>query len=159
MPYLAIGKYFVEQNNPELAEKFINDGLKYNFADKDYLYGIVELYEKSMLTDKALLYLKKILNDYPDDIAQQFQQGLIFFKDDKHSEAINRFKSIISKDAGHIDALFHLGMTYEKKGDHEGAKEIYNKILKTKPDNPETLVRLGSLYLSEPDYVKAKECF
>ena len=159
MPYLAIGKYFVEQNKLELAEQFINDGLNNNFANKDYLYGIVELYEKSMLTDKALLYLKKILSDYPDDIVQQFQQGLIFFKDDKHCEAINRFKSVISKDAGHIDAFFHLGMTYEKKGDNDGAKEIYNKILEIKPDNPETLIRLGSLYLSEPDYVKAKECF
>ncbi len=85
--------------------------------------------------------------------------SLVFFNDNKHSEAINRFKSIISRDAGHTDALFHLGMTYERKKDHAVAKGIYNKILEIKPDNPETLIRLGSLYLSEPDYVKAKICF
>lgn len=159
MPYLAIGKYFVEQNKLELAEKFLDDGLKCDFANKDYRYGIVELYEKSMMADKALLCLKKILENHPDDIAHQFHQGIVFLNNNQYREAINRFKSIIGKDPGHIDALFHLGMTYERNSDNVGAKEIYNKILEIRLDNPETLIRLGSLYLSEPDYVNAEVCF
>ncbi len=157
--YLKIGKYFLEQNNFKLAEKFFMNGLGKDPNNKDILYCISEMYEKSGLPDKALVHLKRILQNYPDEISAQYHKGLLLFKKNISDEAINTFKSVINKDPKHIGALFSLAIAYESVGDDIHAKDTYNDILTIKPGNPEALVKLGYLYMNESNFNKAKECF
>jgi tetratricopeptide (TPR) repeat protein len=158
-PYLAIGKYFLEQGNLKLAEKFFRNGLKNDPNNRSIQYYIAETYEKSGEPDKALVHFKKILEHYPDETFAQYRAGLFLLKKKQFSEAISMFQSVINKDQQHTDALFNLGIALEGIGETAQAKDTYNKILKAKPENAEALVRLGSLYLGESDYIKAKECF
>jgi len=158
-PYLVIGKYFLEQGNLKLAEKFFRNGLRTNPNNRGIQYYIAETYEKSGEPDKALTHLKKILECCPDETFAQYRAGLLLLKKNQFSEAINMFQSVINKDQQHINALFNLGIALEGIGKTAQAKDIYNKILKTKPEHAEALVRLGSLYLDESNHTKAKECF
>jgi tetratricopeptide (TPR) repeat protein len=173
-PYLVTGKYFLEQGNFKLAEKFFRDGLKNDPNNRSIQYYIAETYEKSGEPDKALTHLKKILEHYPDETFAQYRAGLLLLKKNQFSEAISMFQSVINKDQQHtrlparpmaggpdrqVDALFNMGIAFEGIGETAQAKDTYNKILKAKPENAEALVRLGSLYLGEADYINAKECF
>ena len=158
-PYLVIGKYFLEQGNLKLAEKFFKDGLRNDPNNKSIQYYIAETYEKSGEPDKALTHFKKILEHYPDETFAQYRAGLLLLKKNQFSEAINMFQSVINKDQQHVGALYNLGISLEGTEEIAQAKDIYNKILKTKPEHAEALVRLGSLYLDESNYTKAKECF
>ncbi len=157
--YLKIGKYFLEQNNFKLAEKFFMDGLKNDPHNKHILFCISEMYEKSGFPDKALVHLTKILQDHPDEILAQYHKGLLLFKENRFDEAINTFESVINKDPKHIGALFSLASMYESVGDVTRAKDTYNNILTIKPENPEAFAKLGYLYMSESNFTKAKECF
>ncbi|MEE8597262.1 MAG: glycosyltransferase [bacterium] len=158
-PYLVIGKYFLEQENLKLSEKFFRNGLRTDPNNRDILYYIAETYEKSGKPDKALTHFKKILACCPDETFAQYRAGLLLLKKNQFSEAINMFQSVINKDQQHVGALYNLGISLEGTEEIAQAKDIYNKILKTKPEHAEALVRLGSLYLDESNYTKAKECF
>ncbi len=157
--YLKIGKYFVEQDNFKLAEKFFLDGLKNDPYNKDILYCISEMYEKSGFPDKALVHLKRILQDHPDEISAQYHKGLLLFKKNRFDEAINTFESVINKDPKHVGALFSLATVYESVGNITRAKDTYDNILTIKPRNPEALAKLGYLYMNESNFTRAKECF
>ncbi len=158
-PCLAIGKYFMEQRNFKMAERFFKDGLKHNPDNKDILCHIAEMYEMSGSLDKALVHFRKIIEYHPDEILVRYRLGVLLLKDNQLDEAINSFKSVVDKDPQHIDALFNMGIAFERTGNTTRAKDIYKDILTIKPEHPEVLVRLGSLYLSESNYVRAKECF
>ena len=158
-PYLLIGKYFLEQGNLKMAEKFLRNGLRNDPNNRAIQYYIAETYEKSGEPDKALAHFKKILECYPDETLAQYRAGLLLLKKYQFSDAINLFLSVIKKDQKHFDASLNLGIALEGIGEIARAKDTYNKILKAKPEYAEVLVRLGSLYLNEPNYIKAKECF
>ena len=158
-PYLVIGKYFLEQGNLKMAEKFLRNGLRNDPNNRAIQYYIAETYEKSGEPDKALAHFKKILECYPDETLAQYRAGLLLLKKYQFSDAINLFLSVIKKDQKHFDASLNLGIALEGIGEIARAKDTYNKILKAKPEYAEVLVRLGSLYLNEPNYIKAKECF
>ncbi len=157
--YLKIGKYFLEQGNFKLAEKFFMDGLKNDPYNKDILYCISEVYKKSGFPDKALVHLNIILQNYPDEILAQYHKGLLLFKKNRFDDAINTFESVINKDPKHIGALFSLAIAYESAGDVTRAKDTYNNILTIKPENPEAHAKLGYLYMNESNFTRAKECF
>jgi tetratricopeptide (TPR) repeat protein len=142
-----------------LAEKFFLDGLKNDPYNKDILYCISEMYEKSGFPDKALVHLERIVQDYPDEISAQYHKGLLLFKKNRFDEAINTFKSVIDKDPKHIGALFSLAIVYESVGDITQAKDTYDNILTIRPENPEALASLGYIYMNESNFTKAKECF
>jgi glycosyltransferase involved in cell wall biosynthesis len=158
-PYLVVGKYFLEQGNLKLAEKFFRDGLRSDPNNRGIQYYIAETYEKSGEPDKALTHFKKILEYYPGETFAQYRAGLLLLKKNQFSEAINMFQKVANEDQQNIDALFNLGIALEGIGKTAQAKDTYNKTLKAKPENTEALVRLGSLYLGESNYIKAKECF
>ncbi|MEE9604261.1 MAG: glycosyltransferase, partial [Candidatus Scalindua sp.] len=157
--YLKIAKYFVEQGNFKLAEKFLMDGLKNDPYNKDILYCISEMYEKSGFPDKALVHLKRILQKHPDEISAQYHKGLLLFKKNRFDEAINTFASVIDKDPKHVGALFSLATVYKSVGNVTRAKDTYNNILTIRPKNPEALASLGYLYMNESNFTRAKECF
>jgi tetratricopeptide (TPR) repeat protein len=135
------------------------DGLKNDPYNKDILYCISEMYEKSGFPDKALVHLTKILQNHPDEILAQYNKGLLLFKKNRSDESINTFESVINKDPKHIGALFSLAIVYESVGDVTRAKDTYNNILTIKPENPEAHAKLGYLYMNESNFTKAKECF
>ncbi len=158
-PYLAIGRHFMEHNNLKMAERFLSDGHKKYPENKEIQYYLADAYEKSGVSDKALVLFRKILQNHADEILAQYRLGLLLAKNNQHEEAISSFKSVINKEPQHTEALFNLAMAYERTGDIAQAKDTYNDILKTEPEYPEVLVRLGTLYLNEQDYIKAEECF
>ncbi len=158
-PYLSIGKYFIEQNNFELAEKVLNIGLKNYPQNKRILYYISELYEKYNKSDKAINYFNKILDIYPEEILAQYKIGLLHMKHGRYKDAINVFKSLCSGPKDHIGALYNLGIAYELISEIPHAKETYGRILIIEPKNTEVLVRLGSLFLNDSCLYNAKECF
>ncbi len=158
-PYLAIGKYFLEHNNLNMAERFLSDGIRKDPKNKEMQYYLADTYEKSGASDKAIVLFRKILEDYADETLAQYRLGLLLVKDNQFNEAISSFKSVIRKDTKHTDALFNLAVSYEMVGDVAQAKDTYNDILTIKPEYPEVFVRLGTLYLNEYNYNKAEECF
>ncbi|MCP5002398.1 MAG: glycosyltransferase [Planctomycetes bacterium] len=158
-PCLLIGRHFSEKGDLKLAEKFLMEGLDCCCHNKDLLYSISEIHEKSGAQDKALKYLNEILVYHSGETYAQFRIGLILIKKGLSADAISVFKSILDKDPNHIGALFKLAMSYEMVKDYDMAKSTYCKILAAMPENPETLVKLGNLYLQESDHIKARECF
>ena len=158
-PYLSIGKYFIEQNNLPLAEKVLHIGLKEYPQSKKILYYISELYENQDKEDRAMKYVKMILDLYPDEISAQYRMGLLHMKLNQYEVAINFFKSLCNRSDGHIDALYNLGVAYEQINDITHAKETYERLLTIEPKNAEAFIRLGSLLLKDADLDNARKCF
>ncbi len=159
VPYLAVGKYFYEQKRFDLGERFLKNGVQLDPENKDLLYHLAEVYINAGWSEKAVIYLKKILKTYPEELLAQYRLGLIFSNNNEPEKAIQSFTSVIRKEPNHRGALFNLALLYEKRGDNIQAKSIYRNLLEVDPKYAEVYIRLGSLYLQESNYAKAKECF
>ncbi len=158
-PYLLIGRHFIEQNSLRMAEKFLKEGLKRSCHDKELLYCIAHLHEKTGRPGEALKYLKEILAYHTDEILAQYRIGLILLNDGQLEEAMNSFNAVLDKDIHHIGALFNLAMSYEGSKDYDMAEKTYKRILTVRPENPEALVKMGNLYLRDSEFIKARDCF
>ncbi len=159
-PYYFVGRHFFEQNNFKMAEVFFKDGLKNEPHNKMLLYNIVETCERLGILDKAINYLKKILEVYPDQVSAYYRLGLLQMKKNQFDKAIDSFKSLINKDPRHIGALFNLGNAYERMGSIHSdkahyirARECIVNVLKLEKNSIEPYLLLSKicLYLNDLD--------
>ena len=68
------------------------------------------------------------------NITQGVQQGLIFVKLNRHTEAIAEFEKELAKNPDNTDAYYHLGNSYLKLKGYDKAETAIINVLKLKPD-------------------------
>ena len=96
--------------------------------------------------DAAKLILEKGLTVHPESYEILERLGLIFFQQEKLSEAKKYLESAARANPDAYSAYFNLGQIYEKEGKTEESIKIYKKSIKINPEYVWPHYALGTLY-------------
>ncbi|MCP4371702.1 MAG: tetratricopeptide repeat protein, partial [Deltaproteobacteria bacterium] len=76
------------------------------------------------------------------NMTQGVQQGLIYVKLNRHTEAVVEFKKELAKNPDNTDAYYHLGNSYFKLKEYDNAETAIKNAIKLKPDFSEARYQL-----------------
>ncbi len=82
---------------------------------------------------------------------QGLQQGLIYAKLKRYSEAIEEFKKELEKNPDSTNAYYHLGSSYLKLKEYDNAETAIKNALKLKPNFSEARFQLAIIVMARAD--------
>ncbi|MCP4264768.1 MAG: tetratricopeptide repeat protein [Candidatus Brocadiaceae bacterium] len=77
------------------------------------------------------------------NMTQGVQQGLIYVKLNRHTDAVVEFKKELAKNPDNTDAYYHLGNSYFKLKEYDKAETATKNAIKLKPDFSEARYQLA----------------
>jgi tetratricopeptide (TPR) repeat protein len=100
--------------------------------------------------DFVLTDCQRRAENYPSDLQVRFELGVLFFKADKISEAIQEFQRSQNNPQRRVQSLGYLGQCFAKRGMHEMAVRKIQEALKEKlvfdDEKKEMIYTLGAVY-------------
>ncbi len=145
-PYLAIGEYFLEQNNLKLAERFLKDGLENSPDSKELLLNLGRLYYlKNNLEMTETLY-KKALEIDADYVEALKGMGALYLDMKKFEEARLFLYKVLQK-VKDIEVYNNLGCLEDKEGLYERAKLFFEKALELDSENQAIINNLKNVQM------------
>ncbi|MDH4466766.1 MAG: tetratricopeptide repeat protein [Bacteriovoracaceae bacterium] len=154
-----------------LVERRI-DLKKYEEAakDLDYIQARVESYPRinyfrGLLLiqngdpDGALAYLKKEVEQYPDQESSRILLAQIYLTKGQLNDSEKWYKSVQSQFPKSVEALKGLAFIKFKRGEFEPAISIYKKVIKLRPDDASVYLILGDIYKNLGQFKDAKEAY
>ena len=94
--------------------------------------------------EKALSYINKALEKYPDDAALYSYLGNIYFASQRLKEAVSAYKKAVEI-SGNKDYYYNLGCIYYAIKDFSGARININRALETGGKNDPKVIKMDSL--------------
>jgi tetratricopeptide (TPR) repeat protein len=122
-------------------EKLMIQANYYTYAEKD--------------EGKQLETLKKILEDYPDDIFANATLGVFYFQREDWDKAIQYVGTVVEIYGEFIFNYYRLGSAYDAKGLYSKAREVYRGYIQKISDNARVRGYLSSSFAYEGDYEQA----
>ena len=117
-----------------------------SFSDSvELLYETaVQLINANRFKD-AIPVLKKILRMAPNHEAAHNDLGLLYYDQDRKTEAVSQFEYCANLSPDNSDALKNLASLYVELGEYGKGIEVCRKVLSLDPSNAESVVSLGNL--------------
>jgi len=112
----------------------------------------LDLYAASLLAksgdvDGALVQLKSMLKNSPDDADVLYNIGVIYGEASKVEEAIRTMQTVLGINPDHAGALNYVGYTWAEKGEHlDEAEALIAHALEIRPDDGYITDSLGWVY-------------
>jgi tetratricopeptide (TPR) repeat protein len=143
----------------EYAEDFetakqLYDGLimmKYNVGDAgpDLYRSMSRIYKNEGNAEKAMEYIKKGREAYPNNNNLIVEELEDYLKNDKHEEALTSLKTAIVNDANNPVLYFAKGTVHESLKQEAEAIASYKKALEIKPDYYDASFNLGAYFFNK----------
>jgi tetratricopeptide (TPR) repeat protein len=106
---------------------------KANPTDPDNITNLIDVYERTKNTDKALDLTRSAVEKDPNNKTFRYAYGVFLLKQEKYQEAIEQFDAALKIDPEYGDARYNLGVSYlnwgvkekeesDKKAEAEAAK-------------------------------------
>jgi Flp pilus assembly protein TadD len=137
-----------EENKISITEEVLEPGSKTK-KDSDY----DEAYKKALYFidnkeyDKAVPYVKILIEMNPLDAGKYCALGMCYEKIGSYKDAIEAFKQAIHIDPNDADAQFYLGHSYSLFGLYKDAIEAFKQAIRIDPDYVKAHFNLGLSYL------------
>ncbi len=90
-----------------------------------------------------------------DNVEVRFLRGLVFFKQNKNTEALAAFDRTLELDAGYASAQYYRGQTLDRMNKPDQAIAAYKKTIEIEPTNGPAVFDLGVDYYNAGDYNNA----
>jgi tetratricopeptide (TPR) repeat protein len=110
-------------------------------------------------SNKAILLLDKLIEDYPKQLHARTQLAKIHISKRRYEESIELLKEVINLEHDNFYALNMLADIYTTQKRRPQKEDVLFKILKIKPDNTPTLIELGKVFIRFRKYHIANELF
>jgi len=138
-------------NDSTGAQQYFSEGAKAfeqayksNPADQDNITNLIDAYERTKQTEKALQLTRDAAEKDPGNKTFRYAYGVFLLKQEKYPEAIEQFDAALKIDPDYADARYNLGVSYlnwgvkqkedlDKKAEAEGANKK-GKAKETKLD-------------------------
>jgi len=143
----------------EYAEDFetakqLYDGLikmKYNVGDAgpDLYRSMSRIYKNEGNDEKAMDYIKKGREAYPNNNNLIVEELEDYLKNDKHEEALTNLKTAIANDPNNPVLHFAKGTVHESLKQEAEAIASYEKALEVKPDYYDASFNLGAYFFNK----------
>jgi tetratricopeptide (TPR) repeat protein len=106
---------------------------KVNPGSADNITNLIDVYERTKNTDKAMALTKSAVERDPNNKVFRYAYGVFLLKQDQFQESTEQFKKAIEIDPAYGDAIYNTGVSYlnwgvsmkaesDKKADAERAK-------------------------------------
>jgi predicted AlkP superfamily phosphohydrolase/phosphomutase/tetratricopeptide (TPR) repeat protein len=116
----------------EILEKLYEEDL----VDVRYNLDLIKYYRKTNNTQRAREILANFQRfDISNSVNFKYLEGKILFDEKKYPEALECYKTALSKSPHYKDLLLSLGILYNKMNKYEEAERTYKKILENDPLN------------------------
>lgn len=124
---------------------------------KSYFMQAVRMYDAAGQYDKAVVPVSKIIELEPQNHENYFNLGLMYFKFQKFSEAIDAFKKSLAVKPDNAYAWFQVGSAYFQQSKYKEAIEAYKKYVELSPEDPSGWLSIGVSYMYIKNYESALE--
>lgn len=147
--YYNLALAYKGKNQIDDAIRELENSLKIN---RDYilaLYQISILYSQQGKLQAAIERAKEALRIEPNNNNNKELQSLLgslYLMAEMPDEAIDTYKSILSRDVDSEEANYRIALAYDKKGDFQKAIEHLRKTLTLNPNHSEALNTLAYLF-------------
>ncbi|MFH1415259.1 MAG: tetratricopeptide repeat protein [Elusimicrobiota bacterium] len=101
--------------------------------------------EKGINLDKAEQHIMKALNTDPENAAYIDSLGWVYYKQERHEEALKKLKAAVVKIKDDPVIFEHLGDIYLKLNQKSEAKSSYKRALELAPENDELKTKIKEL--------------
>ncbi len=156
--YRLLGDIYYHQNEHEKAIEAFTKSIETGFDNRHSLLGRATSQLKLGDSQAALQDAKKARIPSTFDIPVSYIEGLVFLKDEKYDQALEKFNKIYSKSADYRNIDYLLGLTYFRKGNYQLAQN-YLLLYQSRTNKVDTyldmLLVTALLQNNSPD--KAKE--
>jgi tetratricopeptide (TPR) repeat protein len=145
--HINIGNCYIQKNELDKAAQEFNrvlegikpekDDMRANEIATKAMAGMGEVYLLKGDFENAQKYIKKVLDDSPEDERMTFNMGEIYFSNNKIDEAIHYYEQSKQINPEWGKPYLKLGYAYLNKGNFEKAKENLKKFIEVDPDSPD----------------------
>lgn len=108
--------------------------------------GLSSLLEKSGRSDEALVWMREIMKQHPDDPELLNELGNLCGTNGKQKDAEEYYKKALGLDPNHVSAIKNLGVVYFQSGRYDEAIKSYEQVVKLSPFEAKMWNNLGVLY-------------
>jgi tetratricopeptide (TPR) repeat protein len=126
-------------SKPSTAAQEPNEALKRQFAK-----AVTAM--KDGKDKQAAALFSEIAKQDPQLASPHTNLGILFYRQDRMTEAEAAFKEALQRDSNDYVAANHLGMIYRRQGRFADAKSAYEQALAAKPDYANAHLNLAILY-------------
>lgn len=154
---ISLSKIYSELNIFDKAEELINDVIKNNPENLNYLSDMADIYLKEKNYDKALEIANKII-----EINQNYISGYIIgaktaYSQEKFELAKDYAQNAISLDINCSEGYYYLSLVREKLNDIDEAVECMKRAILYDLNNPKYYAKMSEFYKNKGDYKTALE--
>ena len=132
--WVNVGRVRVQEGNLAAGEEVLDTALKLApmLARANYFYERVLRGQGKY--DQAAVYLRKVIEQYPNDRVVHDDLGRVYFLQRKYSEAVQEFSATIAIDPEDLEANYNLMLCYTGLGQASRAAEFQKRYLRFKAD-------------------------
>lgn len=159
LAHACLGAAFIQQGNPEPAEKHLTRALDINPNYPEALNDLGMILVDKGMYQEALLRFSQALTLNPNYAGAHHNLALALTRLDRFPEAIEHYKIAISLDPMLPTALNNLGVALAQQGRLEEAKPHFLQALAIQPGYEDVYNNLGLLYYQQQDYVNSRKYF
>jgi Flp pilus assembly protein TadD len=159
LAHACLGAAFLQQGNPELAEKHLTRALEINPNYPEALNDLgMILLDKGMYRE-AVTRFSQALTLHPNYAEAHNNLGLTLTRVNRFPEAIEHYKIAIALDPMFPKAINNLGAALAQQGRLEDAKPYFLQALTIQPSYNDVYNNLGLLYYQQQDYANSRTYF
>jgi len=145
-----------EQGKPLDAVDALKESIKEHPDELELYMKLSSLYDALDLTDAGIRLLYDAEKIFPKDPRLQFRIGVIYDKQGKRAESIERMKRVIAQNAKDAQALNFLGYSYAEMGINlDEALSYLKQAIAIRPNDGFILDSLGWVYYRMKQYDEA----
>ena len=108
---------------------------------------------------KAEIYLQKSDAAGIDTAETRYMHGVLYFKQNKNTEALAAFDDALKFDGRYAPALYYRGQVLDRMGQQDQAIAAYQKTLEIEPLNSAASYDMGVDYYNKGDYTNAATAY
>jgi tetratricopeptide (TPR) repeat protein len=142
--FLLKGDIFIETQQPDSAARAYRQALDLDPGNSEGLSGMGEAYELKEEYDNARKFYEMAASRDTSDLYSRYCMAYLDYTQYKYSEALKRYREILSIDPDFAPCYFDIGQIYFDLEEYEKAIEMYRKYLEYEPGDEITLENISA---------------
>lgn len=157
MPMLMISEIYIQDNQTDLAIKYLEDAVKERAGMVIPEYRLAELYRIKGDFTKSVKYFEMIVDRVSDREKPYVIRQIagIYFELKNYDESYKWFERLKDVDKNDTISYYYLGVIAELKKDYTSAVKFYRELTFKDPNHSFAKKRLAYSYMKLKDYEKA----
>jgi tetratricopeptide (TPR) repeat protein len=133
--YISAATQYNALGEHENAIKMLEQAIKMDTKNTEYMLRMAESYMQLDQTDKATEWYKKILDQNPEDLYSIEKIAMSAYMSDNYDEAIKYYKMAIGIKPDNALPYYYLGNIYYLQDNYPEALDAYTKYSELDPEN------------------------